>query len=129
MLKSGEIMGKSCIESAKFDSSESIKVQRFHRGAEIILIEKGDIKITARDNVFFAGAGSLVFLDNLEECKVEVVSPEYERFCIFLKDLSVFKELVEPELLLYLRKNCSQNNRTVSLGSERRKLAVFLKKS
>lgn len=128
LLQSGVIMRNNCVETVKFSSAAIDNPLHFHHGAEILFVEKGEIKVKVRDNVFYAGEGTLVFLNNLEEHQIEAVSYPYERYYIILEDTAAFKNLAEPEVLLYLRKNCSQNNRIVLLGKHRENIKIIFEK-
>lgn len=75
----------------------------FHNGYELILVRRGKIEITADDRLFSAGAGTLIFISNLERHSIRVLEKPYERYYVTLDAEKCDRILADRELISLLK--------------------------
>ena len=72
------------IRSAYFSRDNQKKHTHYHDSHQIILVSKGQVKVTVNEKSFTAHSKSLLIFSRLENHSIEAVSDEYERYVVRL---------------------------------------------
>ena len=75
------------IRSAYFSRDSHKKNTHYHDSHQIILIVKGQVKVTVNEKSFMAQSKSLLIFSRLENHSIEAVSDEYERYVVRLNPI------------------------------------------
>ncbi|MBC8590166.1 AraC family transcriptional regulator [Wansuia hejianensis] len=78
--------------------------EHFHNGYEIIFITEGESNFTINDNIYTYGENSLLFLNNLEKHKMDLISTPYSRYMIIV-DSDYLDNIIKEHILLSIFKN------------------------
>ncbi len=87
--------------------SSSLK-EHFHNGYEIIFIEKGKSKFTIEDNLYEYEKNTILFLNHLEEHKMDLLEIPYSRYIIIVDDNYLDNYLGNHKLLSVFKNRASK---------------------
>lgn len=78
--------------------------EHFHTGYEMIFITEGESSFTIDENTYTYGKNSLLFLNDLEKHKMDLMKVPYSRYMIII-DSSYLDNIIRDPVLLSIFKN------------------------
>lgn len=82
--------------------------EHFHSGYEIIFVTQGASKFTINDNVSTCNKNSLLFLNDLEKHKMDLIDTPYSRYMIIIES-DYLNNIIKDPVLLSIFKNRWEN--------------------
>lgn len=87
------------ILQCRYDNRMVPYTSHFHMSYEVIYIKKGAIHLSVNNKSYDIGENSLIFISNLEEHSVKIISSEYQRYFVIFNSEKLDKAINNPKLL------------------------------
>ena len=105
--------------------SEGSKDHRYHPYYEMIYVMEGQAQFGISKKVYDIKPNNIIFINNLESHKLQIISYPYKRFFILIKPNYLYSIINDPILLSIFKQRPAHFRHTIVLGPEEKEFMLI----